>query len=249
MNIQKISCVSCGAPVQIPSDVDQLSCTYCGTTLVVQRGEGHVALKTAEEVSQAIQDLGIQTQSTIREETQVTQAELRRLQLSQRLSAAQIQLSNLQAEIRALERHKRTRQVKSQLKDLRKQETTLSHQIRELELQGVLASDAKGTISTIRPEVASKPKSDSRVKQGCLTGCLVYIVVGVGLGMLAIPLDQLIFGISSESNQQGPFFTITSVVGFIAGIAIFLYMITPDAPIWKPIKKKLQRTQSDNSKE
>ena len=102
MTAHRISCASCGAPIGVPADVDHLTCVYCGASMVVQRGEGYVALKLAEEVGRAIEKTGLQTQASIRQGTEVTQVELRRLQLSQELSAVQLQLSNVQAEMRLL---------------------------------------------------------------------------------------------------------------------------------------------------
>lgn len=107
MNIQKIDCVSCGAPVQISPDLDQFNCVFCGTGLQVQRTEGSITLKLAGQVSQAIQDSGA-----------LTRLELKRLQLS-----------NLQAEIRTVGRLPRSRLTVQQYKDLQKQEKELRAQI------------------------------------------------------------------------------------------------------------------------
>jgi LSD1 subclass zinc finger protein len=77
-SIQEAVCSSCGAPLNIPLDAEQVSCTYCGAALIVQRSEGHISLKIAEKVCQTIQDVGGQTQASIREGIEVTQSELKR---------------------------------------------------------------------------------------------------------------------------------------------------------------------------
>ena len=133
MNIVSVSCTSCGAPISIPSDIDRLNCIYCGATLIVQRGEGYVALKLAEQVSKSITESGVQTQSTIRENTYVTQTELKRLQLGQEISSLQIQLSTLQSEIRTLQRQTTNEQISWQLKDLDNQQAHLINRINILQ--------------------------------------------------------------------------------------------------------------------
>ncbi|MEJ5250032.1 MAG: hypothetical protein WHS90_19830, partial [Caldilinea sp.] len=83
MNVQKMSCPNCGASISVAEDLNQLNCAFCGSTLSVQRGEGYAALKMAEKLGQAIRDSSTQTQGTIREGAQVTQLELKRLQINQ----------------------------------------------------------------------------------------------------------------------------------------------------------------------
>ena len=133
MEIASVNCTSCGAPIKIPPEVDHFNCAFCGASLVVKRGEGYVSLKLAEQVSRSIQDVGQQTQSTIRDGTQVTQVELKRLQLGQQISSLQIQLSSVQSEIRSLQRQKADRKIKRQLKELDVEESSLINQIRDLQ--------------------------------------------------------------------------------------------------------------------
>jgi hypothetical protein len=133
MTITTVSCSSCGAPIKIPEDVDFLNCVYCGAALKVQRGDGYVALKLAEQVSKSIQQVGDRTQATIREGTYATQSELKRLQITQEIASLQIQLSGIQAEIRSLERQKSNRKIKKQLRELRDQEKNLLANINRLQ--------------------------------------------------------------------------------------------------------------------
>ena len=134
MDIATVNCSSCGAPIKVPSDLERFNCAYCGAALVVQRGEGYVALKLAEQVGKTIQEVGQQTQSTIREGAQVTQVELKRLQIGQEISALQIRLSSVQAEIRMLERQKADRKIKKQLKALRTEQDALANRIKNLQV-------------------------------------------------------------------------------------------------------------------
>jgi hypothetical protein len=131
--ITTLSCKSCGAAIQVPPDLDFFNCSYCGAALSVQRGDGYVALKMAERVSRSIEEVGSQTQSTIRQSGEATQSELKVLQIGQQLSFLQVQLSTLQAEIRSLERQKMDWQIRQQLNDLRQQESSLIFQMRTLQ--------------------------------------------------------------------------------------------------------------------
>lgn len=133
-DIISLSCKSCGASIQVPPGLDIFNCAYCGVALMIQRGEGYVNLKIVEEVSKSIQEMGSQTQNTIREGTYATQAELRRLQIKQEISSLQLQLSSVQSEIRNLERQKSSKKVKSQLKDLHLQEHSLLGQVQDLQV-------------------------------------------------------------------------------------------------------------------
>jgi DNA-directed RNA polymerase subunit RPC12/RpoP/biotin transporter BioY len=133
MDIKKAECASCGAPLQILPNVEHVSCTYCGAQMTVERGKDYLALKAAEEVGSKLQDVGDRTQEAIRESTLATQAQLKQLQLSQSLSAAQMQLASTQSEIRSLERQKQDRKIRQQLRDLRDQEMALRQRVRNLQ--------------------------------------------------------------------------------------------------------------------
>jgi predicted RNA-binding Zn-ribbon protein involved in translation (DUF1610 family) len=43
MEVQVMKCASCGAPIQVPGDLDAFNCAYCGTHLSVRRGAGYLA--------------------------------------------------------------------------------------------------------------------------------------------------------------------------------------------------------------
>ena len=100
MEVKKLNCTACGAPIAVPDDLDHINCAACGSFLAIQRGEGYIALKVAEKITRAIADSGRGTQEVIRQGNQDTQIELRRMQLQYELSTAELKLSNIQAEIR-----------------------------------------------------------------------------------------------------------------------------------------------------
>lgn len=135
MNIEKVSCTACGAPLSISPDIENIKCEFCGSTFQIQRNEREVSLKIAEEVSQSIQEVGTRTQTSIEEQAQQTRSELQRLQLQQELSSLQIQLSGTQSEIRELNRAKKTRKIKGQLKELQANEAQIMRNMRILRSQ------------------------------------------------------------------------------------------------------------------
>ena len=102
MEIHKLNCIACGAPISVPDDVDHLNCTSCGSFLAIQRGEGFVAFKMAEKISRSIEDTSRKTQETIRQGNQSTQYELQRLRFQYELSTAQTKLDSVQSDIRRL---------------------------------------------------------------------------------------------------------------------------------------------------
>jgi len=124
MQTERVACASCGAPINIPDDIDHLNCTYCGASLVVRRGEGFVSTKLVEQVKEAIDGASRETKQS-----------LYQLQLQQQLSTTQIRLSNLQSEIRTLQRLHKTRQVDTQLRELRWREAMLISEIEGLHQQ------------------------------------------------------------------------------------------------------------------
>jgi hypothetical protein len=89
---------------------------------------------------------------------------------------------------------------------------------------------------------ADQIPSRSKVRQGCLAGCLVYLIVGAGLGIFAFALDRLLFPQTSTASQ-GPISVILSIIGLLAGIGAFLYVMVPDAPVARFFRKRIQRNQ------
>ncbi len=207
MNVQKMSCPNCGAPISVAEDLNQLNCAFCSSTLSVQRGEGYVALKMAEKLGQAIQDSSAQTQGTIREGTQVTQLELKRLQINQDITTAQLQLSNVQAEIRSLEREKVTGKTKQQLRELRQEEASIKSRIASL--QAILQPNLSSAGATSGLPGAAPTKSMTW-RTGCGWAVLIFFVVG---GILGNATSSL-----SEGAQS-----VASFLALAAGLGFYFY--------------------------
>lgn len=132
MSVTYEACPSCSAPVDIPAGVTRIKCPYCSSPLAIQHNGNDVSLTLANTLKSSIEKSGTQTQEAIREGSYVTQTELRRLQLSQDLSAVLMRLSNVQSEIRAIERLPASPVTRKQLAELRAAEADLKRQAQSL---------------------------------------------------------------------------------------------------------------------
>jgi len=160
--------------------------------LNVQRGEGYAALKIAEKLGQAIQDSSAQTQGTIREGTQVTQIELKRLQINQDITTAQLQLSNVQAEIRSLEREKATGKTRQQLHELRQQEAAIRS--RMTMLQAALQPDAAtNVVGTTLSSMTTIPEKKPWYRSFGWMALLFFFLMPVWAGVILWDKKQSIF--------------------------------------------------------
>jgi hypothetical protein len=122
MEIKQLNCSACGAPISVPDDVDHINCAACGSFLSIQRGEGYIALKMVEKVTE-----------TIKDEAFATQTELKRLQITQEISMVELRLSQVRSEIRKLEREKSGKKARRQLGDLYMQEYQILDRMRQLQ--------------------------------------------------------------------------------------------------------------------
>jgi LSD1 subclass zinc finger protein len=212
--IQAAVCSSCGAPLNIPLDAEQVSCTYCGAALIVQRSEGHISLKIAEKVSQTIQDVGGQTQASIREGTEITQSELKRLQITQEQSSLQIQLTNIQSEIRSLERLKSDRKIKGQIKELQSKEKNLIARINGL--QKFLEPPSENPTKL--------PSSNAKSHRGCL-GTLFLAPVQIVM--------SIILGISKGKKSSIVIGVVTAITAGLCLICVIATIYTTTTPGFK----------------
>jgi DNA-directed RNA polymerase subunit RPC12/RpoP len=55
MKVAALTCLSCGKALEIPEDMETLTCTRCETQLTVERGKGYVSLKMPGEMKQPIE--------------------------------------------------------------------------------------------------------------------------------------------------------------------------------------------------
>lgn len=132
--LQQSSCPSCGAPVVFEQSKPQVQCAYCRSALVpLQRGN-EITLEALDKVNQTLERTSIATQSAIADAQRVTQWELQRVRLSQELSAAQTQLSQVQSEQRMLARvPRKDGTVHRQMQELRASEVRLLNRIAAIE--------------------------------------------------------------------------------------------------------------------
>jgi hypothetical protein len=89
----------------------------------------------------------------------------------------------------------------------------------------------------------SKTTANLKVQTGCFAGCLVYLLVGACLGILAIPLDRSLFS-QPPGQVVGPFGAVASGIGLVAGVVAFLYFMYPEAPASKAIRVRLRRART-----
>jgi hypothetical protein len=185
--IQTAACTSCGAPLKISPDAENINCSFCGASLTIQRSDGSIALKLAEKVRQAIQSSGSETQAVIQQGTSVTRDELRLIQLRQELSTTQLQFSTIRAEIRQLEREKSTPKITRQLRQLHITEAELSRRIQTLE--ETINPPKKVVPSTIGKSkdlgcsslLASWRHMSSRQKKWASCGCGIMLLLCCGM--------------------------------------------------------------------
>jgi hypothetical protein len=86
--------------------------------------------------------------------------------------------------------------------------------------------------------MVSKTTSGVRVQRACLSGCLIYVIVGACLAAIAIPLDRAVFAVPADS-PVGPFGGVASLLGLVAGVLAFLYVRNPDAPAARALRGRL----------
>jgi hypothetical protein len=157
MKVHKMDCVSCGAPIQIPADSNQLTCSHCGATLAIEREGNQIELSIIERLNKSIG-----------EEGEHTRAKISKLETMQELASLRLQLTNMRAETRSLEREKRTHTTERQLTELHSERKTLENRIELLEnsirsdqsFQGAGESPKAGEETRV-PEVAviTEPKT------------------------------------------------------------------------------------------
>lgn len=196
MEIRKMDCASCGAPIQVSCDSDFLTCPYCQAQLTLVRNENEMILKVNEKVSQTIQQSGNATQDVIRDGTQVTQSELKRLQIAQDLSILQLQLTNIQAELRSLQRGKMDQVTQKQFYDLSHQEHDLKQRIQTLQNALIPAQPMAQRVEAVSAPVTYR-QPEKKVKSGkgfIFTGAPMLIIGG---------LLFILFFIIQLSNKEG----------------------------------------------
>jgi uncharacterized membrane protein YhaH (DUF805 family) len=222
MSVVQEVCPSCAAPLTIPENIARIKCPYCATSLAVQQNGSEVALALTTSVAATIEQSGVQTQAAIKEGAFVTQAELRRLQVAQDLSMAQMRLVNVQGEIRSIERLPLTAVSQKQLRELRANEADLQHQIKNL--TDVLYPPS----APASPALAKTPAdSDNRRRQ---LPWLLFSPVGRAtrghywLGVAILFVIWLFIALSSSSTVDPATGEPTSSPTFLSSLLIFLFL-------------------------
>jgi predicted RNA-binding Zn-ribbon protein involved in translation (DUF1610 family) len=134
MEVLKLKCASCGAPVEAPAGADAFDCAYCGTRSAVNRGEGYETRQAVEKMTQAMEASEARSQSAILDELEATRAQLRKVELQQEMISAQTQLLRVQAELHAFDDQRRLRyHERRRRQELRDEAERLLSRIRALE--------------------------------------------------------------------------------------------------------------------
>ena len=134
MDVVRLTCSSCGAPVEAPADADAFDCDYCGMRSAVKRGEGYAARQAVEKMAQAMEASEARSQTAILDELEATRAQLRKVELQQEMIAAQTQLLRVQAELHAFDGQRRLRlHERRRRQELRDEVDRLVSRIRVLE--------------------------------------------------------------------------------------------------------------------
>ena len=249
MNIVSVSCKSCGAPISIPPGLDTFNCSHCGASLLVQRGEGYVSLKLAEDIKQSIENMSDQTNSTLREGAKITQQELVKLQIQQEINSLNIQISNIQSEIRMLERSKITGKVRSQLRTLRSQQSEIQEQVWKLKSKYEYATPNPfpGVVSKNTSKNNSEPFLKTKFGKSLGSGCLTFFIISAILGSIANILNQLILGlpIDAGSTLEGPVLDVVAFITTAGSIIAFIYYYRNGKSIFTWIKEKFTKKNID----
>ena len=118
MKVEQVQCPSCAASVPLLEGTTEAKCLYCGTSLQVRRHDGEMALISPEQMDAAL-----------KESTATTLDELKRMQLRQELSYAELRLATIQGEIRSVERLPHSAVTGRQLQTLHHEEGHLIQRI------------------------------------------------------------------------------------------------------------------------
>ena len=175
MKTTQLECPACGAALRVEDKAQRVTCDFCGKQSVLEYNQGQATILAAERLGQAIMTSNTQVSDTIRSSGDVTQLELKRLQLTQDISSCQMLLANVQSEIRSLERQSASKVTKNQLKELHQQEADIKTRISTL--QNSLVPQA-GHADPQAPGIVAKASRVITWRTGLGWAFLVLMVVG-----------------------------------------------------------------------
>ena len=135
MNINEARCPSCSAPLQLVEGADNVTCSYCGVTSVIEYSGGNAVLHAVDRLQVVVEHTGAETQAAIHSASQSNSQQFQYLQLTNAIAAARTQLMAVESEIRTIERGPASRTSKKQLKELTARARVLQGEIAALEAQ------------------------------------------------------------------------------------------------------------------
>ncbi len=91
--------------------------------------------------------------------------------------------------------------------------------------------------------LVSKSTLNYRVRQGCLAGCMVWLVAVLCLSTIGTVLDRAVYPQSSQSSFGGPFTAAASALALLVGIAAYLLVADPKGPVARFIRARFGRSQ------
>ena len=92
--------------------------------------------------------------------------------------------------------------------------------------------------------LVSKSTFSYKTQQGCLVGCLFWLVATVCLGTAGTGLDRGFFP-QFTGSTPGPFVSVASIAAVVIGILAFIYVAYPENSISKSIRAILRRSKDE----
>ena len=201
--VRQLRCPTCGAAVSVAVEASRTTCEYCNSPLVVEMSYGELALRSTEQIADAV-----------REEAQRTQETLRRMELNQRqaqllqdYTATRAHFTDMEAELRALQRATQSRIVQQQTRELQGRMQVAAQHL------GGLQQQIAGIDATVNPQPGQQsgqqsgrpwtatppptpPRSWSRPTggQGCLWALAIFFLFGIVIGVIGVISPFIVVG-------------------------------------------------------
>ena len=243
MEYRRLDCPSCSAPLTVRENLDYITCSFCGTPLAVELSGSDLTLNFAKDIEDGVKNIGEKMEASLRDSSNTTQLELKRLQAQQQLSSLENRIVRLNDEIRHLESRKANRKQRKQLASLKSDRDLIKQRIEsiEVELYGSTGGERKSQLTGIQQDEKSK------LKAGCLSGCLTFFLVGSIPIIIAMWLDNILFGIPMGGEEPGLFGMIAAFIALSAGIIGFIYKYKPESTLSQWVKEKVNSIFKKNS--
>lgn len=180
MSNTKLECPSCGGFLTLPEGASRAICDYCSREIIL---DSVLASEATKAVSTSIEETGYKTQEAIREGSDHTQLEIKRLQLTQELSMINMQLSNLRMEKRSLlsitkltkGNRKQLSQIEAEERDLINRQKSIQYNLNSFS-SNILSPVKAGVVGTNIVPTISEPNYDQRSES---TTLLIAFFLGI----------------------------------------------------------------------